>query len=383
MRISDSRKGITVLELLLAIGVSAIIFVAIYGVFISALQVWEAETPKSLVQEEAGFAMNRIERELKKAGNITVALDTAIEFGAFQVRSPEVDNWTVSLWHFNDGAGTTVSDETGNNDGILGKGKGVGQRPVWTASGEDGYALDFDGNNDFVDCGNGSTLNLASKLFIEAWIQPDAGSKDAAVIYKTEAYRLYVNSSNKLVGSVYYSGAWHDAVSSASIARDGSKWTHAALSYDKDEGGVDELKVYINGAISGTADHSAFVNVSSNNLYIGGDQDKGQYSFGGVIDEVRISNDILKTRISFTGTELLLASNDKSWRLADEYVTTLEIDYYDTGYNRLAPPIGTDTQLERSSIRLVKVLLGLRGDGVEFNLENAVALRGKWEEIFE
>lgn len=53
LRISNVNKGVTVLELLLTIALSAIILSAIYGVFISGLKIWEIENPKSLVQQEA------------------------------------------------------------------------------------------------------------------------------------------------------------------------------------------------------------------------------------------------------------------------------------------------------------------------------------------
>lgn len=162
---------------------------------------------------------------------------------------------------------------------------------------------------------------------------------------------------------------WHDAVSSSDIVRNGSTWTHTALGYNKDEGGTEELKVYINGVIEGTSDSSDFIAVSSSNLYIGCDHDGEQYPFGGVIDEMRIS---------FTGAELLLANNERSWQLADEYVATFQIDYYDTGYNRLIPPIGTDTQLERN-LYVYETLSYSEGGDVPYTGTYTVALsnRGK------
>ncbi|MDD5774168.1 MAG: LamG domain-containing protein [bacterium] len=374
LRISNFNKGITVLELLLTIALSAIIFTAIYGVFISGLKVWEVENPKSLVQQEAGFAMNRIERELKKASNITVALDTAMEFGTFPLNSPPVDSYTVSLWHFNDGSGMNAVDTAGNNNVSLGP---VGSTPAWTTNGEDCTALNFDGSNDYVDCGNGATLNITSKLELEAWIRPDPGNATGAIFYKTAAYRLYLNSSNKLVGSIYYSGAWHDAISSSQVIRNGTSWAHTALSYNKDEGGTEELKVYINGVIEGTADNSDFIAVSSNNLYIGRDQDSTQYPFAGIIDEARVSNNVRRSKISWTGAgdKLTLAVNDRSFVLEGGYTTTFQISYYDTGYNLLTMPGGTDTQTKRNTIKSVKILMGLEKSGETFNLENIITLR--------
>src|SRR3990167_283101 len=73
----------------------------------------------------------------------------------------------VGYWNFDEGSGATVADSSGNgNTGTLTNG------PTWT-TGKIGQALSFDGSNDYVDAGTGSSLNLASSLTVSAWIKPD------------------------------------------------------------------------------------------------------------------------------------------------------------------------------------------------------------------
>lgn len=385
MRISNANKGVTLLELLLTVGLLAIILGAIYGVFIIGLRSWKTEDPQFLLQQEVTTAVNRMERELKKASGVTRALDKTIEFNVFPGNVPLIDDNTVSLWHFNEGAGTIVGDATGNNNGSL---KGV-EEPAWTTEGEDDKALKFDGIDDYVNCGNGSTLNITDKLTIEVWIQP-AGSADEAIVYKDGAYRLYINSSHKLVGSIYYSGVWHDVISSSSIVRNESTWTNVSLTYNKDEGTGEELKLYINGAIDVTGNHTTSINTSPHNLYIGKDHNNEQYPFEGVIDEVCISNDVRRTRISCcsaTGSYFSVSGNldDKltltikgtSWQLIDGYTKNFTINYYDEDYNELIPPAGTATQAERNNIKIVKVSLELEKDEAKSGLENSTTLRGE------
>jgi len=59
-----------------------------------------------------------------------------------------------------------ADDAVGNNDGT------VHGSPVWTIGQIDG-ALDLDGDGDYVDCGNDSSLNLTNNFSISAWFNMD------------------------------------------------------------------------------------------------------------------------------------------------------------------------------------------------------------------
>ncbi|NOR85876.1 DUF2341 domain-containing protein, partial [archaeon] len=60
-------------------------------------------------------------------------------------------------------------------------------------------------------------------------------------------------------------------------------WNHIALTYDKDAGGTDEMKLYINSVESETADYSTAITTNTDTLVVGN-------SFTGTIDEVRVYN---------------------------------------------------------------------------------------------
>ena len=78
----------------------------------------------------------------------------------------------VAYWPLDDGGGATASDASGNEyDGTLNGG------PVWGV-GMFGGALDFDGADDYVDCGNPGILNFGTGDFtISAWIKMPAASE--------------------------------------------------------------------------------------------------------------------------------------------------------------------------------------------------------------
>lgn len=81
-------------------------------------------------------------------------------------RKPRKGHWAtkglVGLWLLNEGSGNTkVLDLSGNmNHGTI-------SGALWSA-GNHGYSLLFDGGDDYIDCGNNSTLNPDSQMTIIA-----------------------------------------------------------------------------------------------------------------------------------------------------------------------------------------------------------------------
>lgn len=161
------------------------------------------------------------------------------------------------------------------------------------------FALSFNGENQYVECGNAPGLNLTGTLTIEAWINPSGWGENLYTgfgrIVDKKNFLLYLNNQNRqynvhsLVFGMYSS---QDSFS-ASVSPENSvrinQWQHVAVTYD----GISEVKMYINGkeqtlsqeeAPSGSiADNSEYP------LLIGesGNQDR---AFQGFIDEVRLWN---------------------------------------------------------------------------------------------
>ena len=71
----------------------------------------------------------------------------------------------IAWWKLNEGSGLTAYDSAGETDGTLING------PVWT-SGVSGGALEFDGENDYVNIPDEESLQLPSALTVEAWVYP-------------------------------------------------------------------------------------------------------------------------------------------------------------------------------------------------------------------
>ena len=78
----------------------------------------------------------------------------------------------VAHWKLDDGSGTTAVDSSANgNDGTF-----VGD-PQW-ASGILGGALDFDGVDDYVDCGNDEIFFLIDRFVADKKIFPREDKKN-------------------------------------------------------------------------------------------------------------------------------------------------------------------------------------------------------------
>jgi hypothetical protein len=73
----------------------------------------------------------------------------------------------AAYWKLDETSGTTAADSSGNNcNGTLCGG------PVWQATGGKlTGALQFDGVNDYIDCGNPAALNIQDKITLACWIK--------------------------------------------------------------------------------------------------------------------------------------------------------------------------------------------------------------------
>ncbi|MCZ6702547.1 MAG: LamG domain-containing protein, partial [Ignavibacteria bacterium] len=158
-----------------------------------------------------------------------------------------------------------------------------------TVSNGAGYALDFDGTNDFIDCGNSSSVNITDYITLEAWIKSDKYKATQSIIKKNgsgSGYELSLSKDKNLFFRLNGNNLWR-ANSTSLYPHDGNTWMHVAATYDGTK-----LTIYINGIAEGT-DSSPFdsIKVNNNNLVIGADaNDTGIRLFDGAIDEVRIWN---------------------------------------------------------------------------------------------
>ena len=184
----------------------------------------------------------------------------------------------ISHWRFDEGSGTTVSDSQGDHDGT------THGEPNWmtgvAVSGVRGKALEFDGENDYIEVADSESLDF-NMITVEAWIKPTDIYADGLVIlrkqtkYTLDGFEFYITNNNEIkldvAGSQFKGGHFPTG-----------KWAHVAGTYDGDT-----VRLYVNGEKVLDETIGGSFHDSSAKMYIG--QVPGpERVFKGRIDEVRL-----------------------------------------------------------------------------------------------
>ncbi len=155
-----------------------------------------------------------------------------------------------------------------------------------------GTALSFDGTNDFINVGNGASLNPTNTITIEAWIKPFAISSDWIRIAQkcnTAGIRnsyclIFAGLSQKIRWELFNGGTQRSVDSLNDIQL--NAWSQIVGVYD----GYN-TKIYINGNLDNTNSYGTFmsIGISPLDLIIGSSVDDPRY-FNGIIDEHKLYN---------------------------------------------------------------------------------------------
>lgn len=147
----------------------------------------------------------------------------------------------------------------------------------------------FDGDGDYVDCSNSSSLNVDTGLTIAAWIKPaslNANTGDFVSKYQNGvggySFTRYTNDALIFVYSA-------DNYLYANNVFEVDKWVHIVYTADNSVPGTSVLKSYVNGTYWSTITRYANINSTTNNLYVGG---RGHYNAytNGSISGIKIYN---------------------------------------------------------------------------------------------
>jgi len=193
----------------------------------------------------------------------------------------------VGAWMFDDNNGNIAKDSSGNgNDGTLMNG------PNWV-DGEFGKALQFDGVDDYVDAGNGSSLNLSSSGTVAFWFMANKLGEYQGIVSKNDlkvtdrnGYTTRLQNSNKLVSELADDAglviSWSTTVISIGT------WYFVVLEWDGTT-----VQSYVNGILEDSDPQTINPISDVYNLFIGCEHETNgdpTFYFNGIIDEVAIFN---------------------------------------------------------------------------------------------
>ncbi len=205
-----------------------------------------------------------------------MALLCSLIITSLSIANPAEDG-LVAYWSFDEGAGKTATDATGN--GHDGEFAGA---PKWVA-GKFGTALEFDGVDDHVKVEDDDGLDLTDEITLMAWFNPSAALTSRRMMVKNNSIFVIFDFGN--ANSVDFL-VKPDNLFAQSKTTDWKvgQWYHFAGTFDGKT-----LRVYINGQLEGEAANNKPIAPSNLELWIGGD-DNGRPTdwFPGKIDEVRL-----------------------------------------------------------------------------------------------
>jgi len=191
----------------------------------------------------------------------------------------------VACWNFDEGKGNVVHDISGNNnDGII-------HGASWT-KGVWGYALSFDGEDDYVKILDSPSLDLTDSFTIEGWIYPRELEKNDHQFILCKHKTFYDDKGTwNLISPpngnhLSFASSGQGSIRSRNISD--FTWTHFAFTFNDT---TDKYGVYINGKVDNTGNISFNIRNTSLNLYIGGEKyEEMWHFFNGLLDEIRIYN---------------------------------------------------------------------------------------------
>jgi serine/threonine protein kinase/Flp pilus assembly protein TadD len=191
----------------------------------------------------------------------------------------------VAWWRLDEDSGRIATDSSGS--GCVGTLKGD---PQWQSSvGKVGGALEFDGEGDYIEVGNESSFDFIDKITVAAWVNITTVPREwTAIVTKgNSAWRLSTCRDERkfhfAITGVGLGSSWIHGEKEVSAG----KWYHVAGTYD----GAN-VRLYVDGVEDPASPVAYDAGLITNdfNVCIGGNNEKPERCWNGLIDDVHIYN---------------------------------------------------------------------------------------------
>jgi len=148
-------------------------------------------------------------------------------------------------------------------------------------------ALQFDGNNDYVQAIDESVFDLTTAITLEMWIKPETLTGMQGLLSKhfgNNAHPYQVRLEGDEITFGFYSNTigWQPVQTYTANLPVG-QWTHIACTYD-----MVQARIYVNGVQKADANKSFEIPTNDQAFEIGRTKDLAFEYFNGIIDEVRV-----------------------------------------------------------------------------------------------
>jgi hypothetical protein len=183
--------------------------------------------------------------------------------------------------------GTTVATGGGWAD-LSGRGNNGELVNGVKESGDNLGSLVFDGTNDYIDCGNSSSLTITDNITVSIWVRRTSYNSNISTLIRRNSYDSYAFQLGPSSPTIWWKintgpSTW---AQTATTSLNLNEWANIVGTYDKST-----MRLYKNGVQVQTLSETASINYSvSDNLIIGRDDPVSGRYFIGNIAQVSIYN---------------------------------------------------------------------------------------------
>jgi len=149
-----------------------------------------------------------------------------------------------------------------------------------------GMALQTDGVDDYVDCGNDPLFDFTEQITLAIWVNVNDfgnGQNDPWINKGDHSWCIKGHRTGYAIEFFVYEGTWNWI--SAEVGDLNNEWHHAAGTFDGTQ-----LKIYVDGAEVATKDYVGGIATSTHNVAIGTNTEASGRFSEGLHDEVYIYN---------------------------------------------------------------------------------------------
>jgi hypothetical protein len=197
----------------------------------------------------------------------------------------------VVIYLFDEGNGKVVKDSSGNgNDGQL------INDPKWV-DGKSGKALSFNGQNEYVEIVDNSSLDAKKAITLMAWVYPTRLSEKVKGIIAKWCYsggneRSYLMATSETNNGIRFQlspdgTGENEKTLISDVGLEKNKWTHIACVWDGSN-----MVIYLNGVEHGSIPYNQNIHAGRGKVDIGTLDEEADPNrvFNGIVDDVAIFN---------------------------------------------------------------------------------------------
>ena len=143
----------------------------------------------------------------------------------------------------------------------------------------------LDGSNDYIDCGDDTSLDITTAGSISCWFKPAAINQQVDLISKDDGtnrnFWVFLQNDEKVYWTIVVGGTAYNAISETTYS---TSWMHMVGTYDGETS-----KLYIDGSLEkSNTSPSGSIDNDDVSLTIGAREDGADRNFNGSMDEVAI-----------------------------------------------------------------------------------------------